>query len=431
MVSEVILSFKKNVKIYIMLILITVIGLLCTGISEEAANKLSNQKTQYEDMYIEKQYYRVYDNFTGFSEDQLFVNEEESIEKLQNFYKLLNESEHFEYCLEYKQPIYIADYRGGEKNIYGYEQGTIQKPAYDEADGEIRPYTCVKALWIGDNIMEKFNLNLQEGRGFSKSDFYVTVEGKTAVILGSEYADNYTVGDVVYIDYVFYKRKAVVVGILEEGSNVIYDNTFLNLDRYVLVPFVENDTDREAFIFSMSPIHIYFLRTSGIIESKLAPSDVQQILTKYSQDVGLGDGYYITEANDTVVVSMSASIADIYTVIYFIGVMILILSSVMYSIYMFIRFRKEKRYYAIMVVNGCGRSQLFQMMMIEVVFLQLASIFPALLVTYIIALKWLGSISVDMFIRIIISVCVFAIIPAVVAAVKFTKEDISLFLKEE
>ncbi|MCD7835725.1 MAG: hypothetical protein LUG83_03555, partial [Lachnospiraceae bacterium] len=98
---------------------------------------------------------------------------------------------------------------------------------------------------------------------------------KISVILGSNYSNEYKVGDTIHISFVFSDSEAQIVGFLEEGTNIYYRNKYVNLDKYVIMPVFINDDYEGNEIYNFSVNHFYSLRNSGVLASKLSVEDVQ------------------------------------------------------------------------------------------------------------------------------------------------------------
>lgn len=283
--EEIIHSWKKDIKSTVILFALSLIRILCIGFVIVLKLQTDTQVQEYKEMYEDYQYYTIMDNLVGSNATEL--DNSGSAYKFKKFYDLISSGEYFEYYMMYNQSVYMADYKSNERNIYGYEYSTnLQDKIMDIQgnDGSVREYTNLKGFWIGDNVIEDFKFKFMDGTGFSSKDFYLRSNGNISIILGANYADSYKVGDEVYIDFIFAARKATVVGILEEGTNIYYRGSYRNLDTSVIMPIFENDTYNGASLYSLNVNHYYTFRNSGLVRTKLSCSDVQKIVEGYSKE---------------------------------------------------------------------------------------------------------------------------------------------------
>lgn len=357
-ISEIKNRIRKECKIALLLVFLSAIGIFCISVAVKLLQQTDEQKNRFLEVFEEVQFYSIADNFVG---DMDYVDSDtEYTASFRLFYELLRNSEYFVYLPMYANPVYIDGYAGPEENVDDYEYGaTIESStfAFDAGDGTVVDSVCVKSCWMESNVITYFDLNVDEGRLFEESDYYFDPNENISIILGHNYAGTYDVGDVVNVRFVFSESPAVVVGFLEEGSNVFKTRSFVNLDNYVIMPLFRNDEYEGQYIYNL-PINIlYLFRTEGTIATKLTKDDIHSIINMYLDESGFGDmpqdAYYVVDYDQTEKIGFENGIKTLVFLIGLIVLSIIILVVVIEAIIMIKRTNLNKRYYAIMFLNGC------------------------------------------------------------------------------
>ena len=237
--EELLYAFKSKKSSFLVVFLFSFIGILSIGLTL----LMNIQTNEQVEEYKENQYYTILDNFLGDAAAEM--EGKEGREKLQTFLKLLEESSYFNYYQMYAQPIYVADYKGKDENIYMYgyksnlDEMTIKLVG---TDGIVRNSTCVEGFWIGENVMQDFNLDLQDGRNFEPEDFILTTNDEIEVILGANYKDEYKVGDSIYVSFVFSEREAKVNAALVGESMMLSQDKAAKVKELLREVDVVNDS---------------------------------------------------------------------------------------------------------------------------------------------------------------------------------------------
>lgn len=429
--KELLFGWKRDAKNIVILIVLSAMGMFCIGIACRLLIQTEKQVKKYKEIYEDVQFCSILDNFVGDLEDVLEIPENKI--KFNKFLNLLTDSEYFDYFMMYDQSVYIENYKGKENNIYGYEYNADLTGATSEIcdkNGVIRECTNVKGFWIGDNVIEYFKLGIGEGRKFEKEEFILNPNKPIPIILGSNYASEYDVGDSLFVCFVFSESEATIIGFLDEDSNVYYHDEYINLDNYVIMPVFQNDDYEGKEIYNFSVNHFYTLRNSGVIASKLALDDIKEIIGDYSNEAGLDNGYYIVEYNDTSKTNFEVGIENLAFLICVIVVIIIIVMAMLISICIVNRINGNKRYYAILMLSGCSRMQVCNILLLEVleIFL-IGNLFAIILYISVIGL---GDINIlRVYNTLLYELILFAVLPCIVTMVSFFKNDLDNYLKGE
>ena len=424
-------NFNKNIKSTIILFLLSLIGIVCMGMAITLILQTNRQVKKFQETFEEKQYYTILDNFVGDRESDLIG--EESLISLKLFLNLIRNSEYFDYYMMYDQSVYIENYRGDENNIYGYEYRTNLGEMTKELpadDGTTKICTDIKGFWIGDNVIDDFSIHFQKGENFQEKDFILTTEDPISVILGSNYADEYEVGEYIYVDFIFAGRKAKIIGILEEGSNLYYRGKFVNLDRFIIMPIFLNDDYNGQSIYRFETNHFYTLRNSGLIATDLSMKDIQEIITKYSEEAGFETGYYVTEYDGIPKETFGLGITDIQVLLTVVSILITFIALIILTIFYLNKIKKNKRYYAILMMSGSNKKQIFGILFYEIIIIFIfAYVLGTIIVICLNSLTYIDLLKTA--VLLFVSTIMFGFVPLLSSAIAFFRSDLIPYMTEE
>ena len=357
--AELVNRIKKERRIFLLLTFMSAIGVFCVALSTKLMLQTANQQNHYSEIYEENRFYTIMDNLVG---DKAYIHTDpDMIPVYKKFYELLKNSEQFEYVELYDNPIYLDDYNGPENNVSGYEHGsTIESQTYEFEDdhGLTTVATCVKAVWFGLETIPFFDLKIYEGRAFTEDDLILRPGEPIAVILGYGYKDLYNVGDILNVKYVFSEGEAEVIGFLDEGSNVYRGSSFQKIDNYIVMPIFTNDDYDGKPIYNIPVNFMYSFRTQGTVATKLSRKDVEKIISGYCVDAGFGEDssgiYYVVDDDSSERYGFGEGIN---TLVFLIGLIVISIVVVIYVIETVIHLKRtniDRRYYAILFMNGCS-----------------------------------------------------------------------------
>ncbi len=438
-VSEILIGWKRDFRLILMLLGLSMAGIFCVGTACHLLSGTERQTEAYREVFEDVQLYYIHDNIL--MEAPIEVQTEENTPKFRKYLNLLLESEYFDFFMMYGQPVYIEDYRGKFNNVDNYEHKTDIADATQDIiykDGTVRTSTVVKAFWIGDSVIDYFGFRLSEGRPFAEDDFILKPDAPISVILGANYAEDYAVGDELFISFVFAERPAKVVGFLKEGTNVYYRNRFLNLDTYVIMPIFINDTYEGKEVYDMNVNYFYYMRTSGIAATKLSIRDINEIVDSYVQEAGFdyhGTNYVIQDAEEILKASMEKrnfdkGIEAVSFLVSVIAMTAIVVACLFTGICAANRTKKNRRYYAVLALNGCGKGQICSMLLLDaaVIFLT-AGLFSGALFTAVFGAAALSGTCALW--GLILGTVFFTALPCAVTVLLFFRSDLIYYLKEE
>lgn len=430
--SEIIIGWKRDFRLVLMLLGLSIVGISCVGTACRLLSETERQTAAYREVYQDVQFYSIQDNLLSNAPTE--VQNEENTPKFREFLSLLMESEYFEYFMMYRQPVYIDDYRGKFNNVENYEhKADISAATQDieDKDGNVRASTKVKAFWIGDNVIEYFGFRLSVGRPFAEDDFILKPDAPISVILGANYAEEYAVGDELFISFVFAERPAKVVGFLEEGTNIYYRNSFRNLDTYVIMPIFINDTHEGEEIYNFNVNYFYLLRTWGTVATKLSIQDINEILGRYSEEAGFEchDAYTVAEDATVEKVNFDHGIEVVSFLVSVIAMVAIVVACLFILICTANRMKKNQRYYAVLAMNGCGKWQICSMLILDASILSLTA---GLLSVVLTGVFGTAALSGTVVLRgLLLGTVSFTALPCALSMFLFLKSDLIYYLKEE
>lgn len=431
--DEITIGWKRDFRLVLMLLGLSIVGIFCTGTACHLLLETKEQTEEYKEVYEDIQFYTILDNFVGKADAEL---SDRNVGRFRKFLELLSGSGYFEYFMAYTQSVSIEDYRGKESNIYGYEHGVSLDGATGESkdkDGNVHRRTGVKAFWIGDNVIDYFKLRLREGRQFTEDDFVLKPDGPISVILGANYAEEYSVGDELFINGHFVERPAEVIGFFEEGTNFYYRGKFLNLDNYVIMPVFKNDTYEGKEVFGFDTVHFYTLRNSGIIATKLSMGDVEEIIKDYSWEAGfeyINNAYYVVEYDGTEKINFDYGIEAVSFLVSAVAAAAIAAACLFVGVCAANRTKKNRRYHAVLAMNGCGRGQICTILLLDAAIIDLlAGLLAVVLFTALFGPDALRGTGVRR--GLLLGTAFFTALPCAVAGFEFFRSDLIYYLKEE
>lgn len=424
-------SICQKFNLTFIIIFLGVISVSLCVLSIAIYYKINSQNEKYENKYEKVQYYKTADNFTGEAE-QKFSSDPERFIKLKKYNEKMNGCGQFTYLETYTQLIYFKDYGGSDVNLSGYEEGDYERSKnriIPSADGSEEIYSSVNCFWIGSNIIDYFDIRLSEGAAFEEEDYIWREEKPVKILLGAEYKDNYNVGDTVQLNIIIAQTEAVVVGFLDEGTNVEFRNQLLNLDRYVILPQFQipemPQTSEQKFAFWV----LYLMKNCGTVATNLEPNDVQDIVINYCEELNIFPAYYVGAATNQQSITFGMNMNTILDIIRGVAIGILLFSSIIFTIYMYMRVRNNGRYYAILLMNGFSYRDILWIVMGEILFILFMTAIGGSVLG--IALSYLFGESHITVWHVLLPTMLSGVLPSIIAMKKLMSVDLCVFLRRK
>ncbi len=139
-------------------------------------------------------------------------------------------------------------------------QGQFFSNYYDNASSDSDQALC---LQISENVQTDFDLSILSGRIFNADDFIHESGTTVPVIMGYEYSQMYSVGDVFSAGYLLSQFDFEIIGFLNNGCNISTSSFYIPLNRVVIIPsFQFRELPQSANEYVTQKIH-YANKTSG------------------------------------------------------------------------------------------------------------------------------------------------------------------------
>ena len=414
--------------------LVICLGIISTSLSFFSINLYRESYAdvdQYHHLYEGVNYYMTGDNFVGESERK-FGKDPNRYLKLKKYNEKMNNCEAFMYLEQYKQLIYIKNYKGNDTNLYRYEEGDYQDSknvVISSANGTEEIYSGVKCFWIGSNVINHYKLEMSEGEAFQEEDYVWKENQPIKIILGQEYKKDYQVGDKVQLNIIMAEKEAIIAGFLEEGSNILYHGQLRNLDRYAILPLFNiselPQTDSQEFTFWV----LYLMKNSGTVATTLSPNQVQDIIFEICNELDIKPAYYVGGATNQQSSTFGMNMDTILKIIFTVAIGILLFTCIILTIYIYIKIRSNGRYYAILLMNGFSTIDLIRIIIGEILLVIALSTTGGSVLGILLCYLFGGrAITIG---YIFLPAFFIAVLPVIFAVRKLLKTDLCVYLREE
>lgn len=264
-----------------------------------------------------------------------------------------------------------------EKFEEGYEEG---KPNRMNPGIQI-----LKALVFTPEVFTNYDIQVSEGRLFSEQDYIYTEGEPYPVLLGSEYAEIYKVGDIIEGTHITTNDKFKVIGFLKEGTlfaNMIdSQNPLISLDRYIVYPFY-NEIEHIDGTTEEDPLMLTELTIMGgtLVINDLNIS-VQDEMNKITNTYGFPA---IQCSQYSGAAMKSAEIVSQRNVTLFSAMAIVICALAVLSIGTILKRRTEKEMltYGMYMVSGIVPWRIVFVILLELFTFSVLSVLPSILISY-------------------------------------------------
>ena len=136
-------------------------------------------------------------------------------------------------CKEYVQ---VASFLGPDSAVKGYL--TDEFHDNKDVDSNGAKYTTVNVIWMEESLVEKYKLGKEARQIFKMPNDYLE---KVYVVLGAAYQDEedgYRVGNTLKTKNTIGALQMQVVGFLPAGATAMINGEEVDLDSYILCPFI-------------------------------------------------------------------------------------------------------------------------------------------------------------------------------------------------
>ncbi len=206
------------------------------------------------------------------------------VESYLSMYNQITSCRSFELYEIKHQPIDINYQTEAEHSRFSKILGTSE--TFESEDGTM--YFCADCTQMSQNCFDTYPIRISEGRAFEEDDFVLNPDAPLPVLLGSDFADDFSVGDSFNGCYLDYETEFEVVGFFTSDSYYVVGEYPKYLNRTIIIPFVsvlpeDIDNFRDfAFLQYTSKVTNYIHLREGY-----SMNDVYQETEKIANSYGL------------------------------------------------------------------------------------------------------------------------------------------------
>lgn len=367
--KEIIFHFKDSKIITTFLICQATLYLVLLGTFLSLTSELNCGKNNLEEIYENKSIYHLLDGYFDPDEFSEFRNRPDALAIIKKYYNELNSANSFKYLAMFNQGIAI--------NTKALENigSTARNDLKSNNDAS---YMNVNSFQINLQASDYFLLNVSLGRKFVSGDF-ADGSGSIPILIGSNYANSFAVGD--EINAMFYQKEVTlrVVGILAENSFVYFNgDPEFYLDNFFVLPYIDYGSPESEFDRQFQEI-VYFAMINGYISTKSdneSATEMMAELESIAQRTGFYNYLFVGSDPDLqpyrgLINVMNANNNLVKTIFSF----SFLLNAVTMSLLIYFEQRRRLSAFAIHYLHGASFSTLNKQLLCEVFLIMLLSFF--------------------------------------------------------
>lgn len=236
---------RSHTKRVYLLFLLSFLILLVSGCHEKEDKKSffrNDEATEWAESLPDKidgNYLQVIDcyDYAGYPTYQEAFSDRDFVKNLRSF----NEHLHDEYSyfeLSFQSAQKIGYYNGDIDFVLDNDKTMFNQKI--QLNGKQTYVTTLKTVMLDFGVSQILEEHIDNGRTFEATDYEVK-DRKIPVILGSEYAKEYAIGDELELNYLSLDVIFTVVGFLKPDTSFTILNQEIVLDNYICIPAFETN----------------------------------------------------------------------------------------------------------------------------------------------------------------------------------------------
>lgn len=264
--------FKRKKLLSVLMIIQCFVCTLLINMIFATALKTHSSVSKFSKFIGNKSYYWISDDIEEDDFSLYMKNQNGEYEKLKSFHEELKNEKSWTFLSANKQFISINSNDIPEKFLFQYEQGC-------PLENEDKSKKDVKCLHVSQNLFSEFGITVSDGREFKTEDFVHKNGECVPIILGNEYKNIFSIGQVLNGEYLFEDFKFEIIGFLPELTEIpsLGDMGIISCDRYAIMPAFSRENNAEASFFDKASLDQY---VNGIIISDMNYADVNERVQK-------------------------------------------------------------------------------------------------------------------------------------------------------
>ena len=323
--------YKKHKWLSFFLIVQCFVCMLLINMIFATVLKTHSSVSKFSKFIGNKSYYWISDSADENGDFSRYMkNQNGEYEKLKAFHECLKNEKGWRFLSADTQPIDINSSDIPDKFLFQYERGYPM-----ESKDEFKK--SVKCLHVSSNVFSEFGITVSEGREFQDEDFYYTAGEYVPIILGHEYKEVFSIGQILDGKYLDKTLKFRIIGFLPELTEIPAPGNrgTLLCDRYIVMPAFTWENNKEASWFDKVTLSQY---TNGIVISDLNYADVEERINRYILQTGTMNFAVSPESSNAIKSLTSVSESELSRLIYiFVILTIFTIASMSITINGFIR----------------------------------------------------------------------------------------------
>lgn len=375
--KELLFYIKKFKTISALTYLAVVSLLLILGTSFSFIYQLKYELNNIGQIYKGKTIFHIIDGYYDGEAFQHFMEDENSLTSLKNFYEGLNQSEKFSYLAMDDQHVLI-------------EEGVLDSKTIQKADLkgqgrrikiEGKEYIPQQAFQMNEQSFDYFDIEVSSGNGWTLRDF----EDRGVpmpILLGNSYCDSYKQGDTIPINFHTQNINAEVKGCIKPNEKVFYrGETEFYLDNYILMPFrtYGNPSNPEEEFFQkvsyLSMINGYLITDNNTFAIK----NMMDYITMFSERSGIDYTFIGMNPHFKKYDGLMKTMEENKTLATFTLFLTFCINSFMLVIILVLQQNRRLNYYAVHFINGAGKKDVLFQFIIQIGLIMMLSLITCIL----------------------------------------------------
>ena len=292
--------------------------------------------------------------------ERAFMANEDALVRLKRMYSMLKSKREYGYAEAYNNPVLMFSDKVPQTALYMYDYGDAER-SVGIIDGKT---ACeVKCLIVDSEFIKHNRLESIKGEEIPSELFEDNGNGNPIIIVGNEYEGVFNSGDFIHVVTPFDKGNDMEVhAVLKEGSNVLYRNQYLNLNKYVVIAMPEGKsipTDDEDY---HNQIILFLFKINGVFYTRANPNEVQSYVNEVCDALGVIPASNVSNSTNAQVTITGTSIKTLIDAFKQLLMLICIFSILSTVLFAFIKAKRNKKYYAVLLINGYTKGELFLIM---------------------------------------------------------------------
>lgn len=277
---EMYFRFRANKKTFIFLLSQVTVYFVLLGTFFAFTQELHYGKDALEKTYANKSIFQLLDGYYDPDEFESFREQKDALTILKKYYHGLDNAQSFQYLAMFNQGLVVNDRENKLSNIQMREE-TKEK--------------IVKSFQMNRQAHDFFSLSISEGRSFGIEDFYDN-QDRIPVIVGSNFSESVSVGDLFEVVYYQNIVTLEVVGVLDKNSKVYFNgDAEYYLDDHFVIPYINYLEPQNDFQEWFQEI-VYFAMINGYIatnKTETASENMMAELETIAQNSGFHNYLFI------------------------------------------------------------------------------------------------------------------------------------------